>query len=160
MQIYQKQRDIFSRKFEKNTEIEALIEKNVDRDILLFKGDSHNGVRELIRRLNPFTKTKNAKSQCKQGFKRLAEAGLGKLTQEKSRNRISFLHFKKLPCSTIASNLSTAETFPKYISVIDYESSRNNPQDQESVEVDEVPEELAEEDKGLKISGKRPRHNL
>ena len=89
MQECHEQRDIFAGECMEDNSGMGAFESNVDVDALLFKGSTHEGVRELIRRVNPHTGCKCAKGQCEDSFNRLASLGLGKVSNLKINNKKS-----------------------------------------------------------------------
>ena len=96
----------------------------VEIDVLTFQGPIHRGVRELIRRVNPYTACKCTKDQYEESFKRLSSLGLGKVSEEKSRNKKKTLVFEKLSIQEIAQDPLVLDRFPKQITYAEYESKR------------------------------------
>ena len=96
----------------------------VDINVLTFQGPVHKGVCKLIRRVNLHTGCKCKKDEHKDSFKRLSLLGLGKVSEEKSRNKKKMLVFEKLSIQEIAQDPLVLDRFPKQITYAEYESKR------------------------------------
>ena len=101
------------------------MENQVDKDVLLFEGSFHKGLRRLVKCTNKYSGQKHKKAEYEDSFKRLASFGIGAIKEKKATNNTKYLHFTKKSVQEIASDPKSLDKFPKDVSFEEYDMNFN-----------------------------------
>ena len=124
LETYQEQRDILSDEEIKDT-YNINLNNQIDKDVLLFEGKFHKGVKQLIRRKNQYSGQKHTKVEYEDSFKRLETRGIGIIKEMRSSNNTKYLQFDKKSIQDIATDPKSLDSFPKDVSFAEYNSKFN-----------------------------------
>ena len=122
LQDYHQQINVLAGDETCNGNVVNMFDANVDIDILLFRCPSHDGTRELTRRVNPHNSCRCTKEICVDSFNRIYIFGLSKVIKVKSETKKMILVFEKMSLVEVGSNPLALEKFPDKINFEHYES--------------------------------------
>ena len=77
----------------------------------------------LTKRNNPCTGIKHTTNEHEEGFKELANVGLGKVEKKSSRNNSEFLMFIKISCEDVVKSVSIMEKLLKNVSIKEHDNT-------------------------------------